>query len=95
MKAFVYYLLQYQTVDDYLTRRAPFREAHLALARAAHERGELVMGGALADPADSALLVFKGDSPAVAERFAKGDPYVHNGLILEWRVRPWTVVIGG
>ena len=95
MKAFVYYLLQYQTVDDYLTRRAPFREAHLALARAAHERGELVMGGALADPADSALLVFKGDSPAVAESFAKGDPYVHNGLILEWRVLPWTVVIGG
>jgi uncharacterized protein YciI len=53
------------------------------------------MAGALAEPADSALLVFKGESPRVAEAFAKNDPYVKNGLIVEWKVRPWTVVIGG
>ena len=91
----MYYVLFYKTVESYVERRAPFREEHLALATAAHKRGELVMGGALADPADTAVLVFKGESPAVAEAFVKSDPYVRNGLIIEWSIRPWTVVIGG
>jgi uncharacterized protein YciI len=91
----MYYILFYETVENYVERRAPFREEHLAWALAAHERGELVMAGALAEPADGAVLVFRGESPAVAEDFAKGDPYVRNDLIAEWRVRPWTVVIGG
>jgi len=91
----LYYILFYKTVDNYVERRAPYRDAHLAYANAAHERGELVMAGALDEPADSAVLVFKGEGPAVAEKFAQNDPYVKDGLIMEWRVRPWTVVIGG
>ena len=89
----MYYILFYKTVDNYIERRAPHREAHLALARAAQQRGELVMAGALAEPADGAVLVFAGAGPAAAEEFARRDPYVLNGLISEWRVRPWTVVI--
>lgn len=91
----MYYILFYKTVDDYITRRAQYREEHLKYANAARERGELFMAGALADPADSAVLIFKGDSPKVAENFAKNDTYVINGVIAEWKVRPWTVVIGG
>jgi uncharacterized protein YciI len=91
----MYYLLLYDVVDDYLERRGMFREAHLNLARKAHERGDLVLAGALAEPADGAVLVFRADGPAVAERFAENDPYVRNGLVTRWRVRPWTVVIGG
>ena len=91
----MYYILFYKTVDNYVERRKPFREEHLAYAEAAHERGELVMAGALAEPVDSAVLVFKGENPSIAEEFAKNDPYVKNGLITEWQVRPWTVVIGG
>ena len=91
----MYYLLLYDVVPDYVERRAAFRSDHLDAARAAHERGELVLAGALADPADGAVLVFQGDSPAVAERFADNDPYVKNGLVTKWRVRNWTVVVGG
>ncbi|RPI79465.1 MAG: hypothetical protein EHM45_02785 [Desulfobacteraceae bacterium] len=91
----MYYILFYKTVENYVETRAPFREEHLALVRAAHNRGELVMAGALADPADSAVLMFKGESPAAAEHFVKNDPYVKNNLIAEWKIRPWTVVIGG
>ena len=80
--------------DDYTTRRAAFRGAHLTAAWAAAERGELVLGGALANPADSAVLLFKGDSPEVAEKFAKTDPYVLNGVVKSWRVREWTTVVG-
>ena len=91
----MYYILFYQTVDNYVERRAPFREQHIAYANAAHARGDLVMAGALAEPADSAVLVFKGEGASVAEEFAERDPYVMNGLITAWHVRPWTVVIGG
>jgi len=91
----MYYLLFYQTVENYVQRRAPYRDQHLAYATQAFEHGELMMAGALAEPADGAVLVFKGDSAAVAENFAKDDPYVKAGLVTEWKVRPWTVVIGG
>ena len=91
----MYFMLFYHTVDDYVERRAPFREQHIAYANAARARGELVMGGALAEPADSAVLVFQGEDASVAEAFASNDPYVVNGLITAWSVRPWMVVIGG
>ena len=89
-----HYLLIYQLQDDYLARRADFRGVHLKLAWEAHERGEFVLGGALADPVDTAMLLFKGDSPKVAEDFAKGDPYVTNGLVKSWSVRQWLTVAG-
>ena len=90
----MHFLLFYDVVDDYVTRRVPFRAAHLAHARDALARGELVLAGALANPADGAVLVFKGSSPAVAERFATTDPYVTNGLVTAWKVREWSTVIG-
>lgn len=84
----------YDVVDDYVERRAPFRATHIALARDAIARGELVLGGALANPADGVVLLFKGDSPKAAEAFAEADPYVKNGLVTRWRVREWTTVVG-
>jgi uncharacterized protein len=90
----MYWVLLYDLVDDYLERRGPLRGEHLAAAIAAVERGELVLAGALADPADSAILVFQGEDGSAAESFAAGDPYVRNGLVRSWRVRPWTVVVG-
>ena len=64
------WVLFYELVDDYLERRPALREEHLALARAAHERGELLQAGALSDPFDRALLVFAGDDGAArAEAF--------------------------
>jgi uncharacterized protein len=88
----MHYLLLYEVVDDYVTKRAPFRDQHLTLAGAAVKEGELLLGGALADPADGAVLLFR--SQAAAEAFAKADPYVHNGLITKWTVRKWNTVAG-
>jgi uncharacterized protein YciI len=89
-----YYALFYDAIDDFIARRGAYRDEHLRLARDAHARGELVLAGALVDPADGALLIFQGESPAAAEAFARQDPYVKNGLITNWRVRNWTVVVG-
>jgi uncharacterized protein len=90
----MHYLLFYDVVDDYVTRRQPHRAAHLSHAQRYAERGELVLAGALAEPVDAAVLLFQGESPAVAERFAADDPYVRHGLVRQWRVRPWITVAG-
>jgi len=90
----MHYLLFYDVVPDYVTKRVPLRSAHLEHGWRAVERGELVLGGPLANPIDGALLIFQGSSPAVAERFAQEDPYVKNGVVTKWRVREWTTVIG-
>jgi uncharacterized protein YciI len=89
-----HYLLVYELSSDYLERRPQFREAHLKLGWSSNANGELLLGGALQDPLDTALLMFRGESPEVAERFAKSDPYVLNGLVKSWKVREWTTVIG-
>jgi uncharacterized protein len=89
-----HYLLFYEVGEDYVSRRAEFRDAHLSKAWAASGRGELVLGGALADPVDGAVLLFMGDSPEVAEKFAKADPYVTSGAVKRWHVREWKTVAG-
>jgi len=91
----MFYMLLYDYIENAVERRAPFREEHLKLAWEAHASGALVLAGAFADPVDGAALVFRGESPSVAEDFARRDPYVTGGLVTGWRVRPWTVVIGG
>jgi uncharacterized protein YciI len=89
-----YYVLIYHLTDDYLARRGAFRAEHLQLAADAQSRGELVLGGATSDPADTALLVWRAEDSTVVESFVNSDPYVKNGLIARWEIRPWTVVIG-
>lgn len=90
----MHFLLMYELADDYLERRGQWRTPHLALAQAAQARGEMVLAGALTDPADLAVLLFQGDSPAAAQAFAAADPYVTQGLVKSWRVRSWHTVIG-
>jgi uncharacterized protein len=90
-----YYILTYEVVDNYEERRTPYRPEHLELIQEMHGRGELVMAGAVGQPLDGALLVFRGDDPSAAENFARNDPYVKNGLVTNWTVKPWNVVISG
>ncbi|MGE3274361.1 MAG: YciI-like protein [Vicinamibacterales bacterium] len=89
-----HFLLFYEVGPDYVEKRAAFRSVHLAKALEARAAGQLVLAGALADPVDGAVLLFQGESPAVAEDFARTDPYVLNGLVSRWYVREWTTVVG-
>jgi len=89
-----YYALIYYVVDDYLTRRAEFREEHLRRAREAHDRDELVLAGAFMEPSDQALLVFRTADRATVEDFVRKDPYVTHGLVQRWEIRSWAVAIG-
>jgi uncharacterized protein len=89
-----HFALMYDVVDGFVVKRMEFRPAYLELVKEAHARGELLLAGALGDPPDGALLVFRADSPDLVERFATADPYVTSGLVTRWSVRPWNVVIG-
>ena len=89
-----HYLLFYEVVDDYISRRAAFRDQHLEKAWQASDRGELLLGGALANPVDGAVLLFTADSSEVAENFARDDPYVTSGAVKRWYVREWATVAG-
>jgi uncharacterized protein YciI len=90
----VHFLLFYDFVPDYLERRAAYRGEHLRLAWEAQGRGALVLGGALSDPVDAAVLLFQGENDQEARAFAAADPYVRAGLVTRWSVRPWTTVVG-
>ena len=89
-----YWILFYDYADDYLERRDAYRPDHLALAKAAEGRGELFLAGALADPYDRGILVFRAEDPAVVEAFVRDDPYVAAGLVTRWEIRKWNVVVG-
>ena len=89
-----HFLLFYDLAPDYLDRRPAFRDEHLKLAWSSIDKGALQLGGALAEPADQAVLLFRGDERTVAEDFARADPYVREGLVDRWHVREWTTVVG-
>ena len=78
-----YFVLFYETADNYVEKRAPYRGQHLELARAAHARGELLLAGALADPADRAVLVFRTPDKSAVEEFA------HQVFALRELVKPF------
>jgi uncharacterized protein YciI len=91
----MHYLLFYEKAPDHAEREGPLQAAHRTHVMAAVARGELLLGGPLADPLDGAqALLFQADSAATAEAFAAADPYVLNGIVTRWRVRPWQTVVG-
>jgi uncharacterized protein len=90
----MHYLLFYDVAPDYLERRVQFRAEHLRHAWQSAERGELLLGGALADPVDGAVLLFQCNDPRPVEQFARNDPYVLAGIVTGWKIRAWTTVVG-
>jgi uncharacterized protein YciI len=90
----MHFLLLYDFTEDYLQRRVPYRGEHLRLAWEAHERGDLILGGALGDAPAGAVLLFQGADDRAARAFAAADPYVKSGLVTHWTLRPWTTVVG-
>ena len=87
-----HFLLMYDLASDYMERRQEFRDAHLGLAWEKADSGDLLLGGAVGDPVESALLLFTSAEAAAA--FAEADPYVSECLVRSWRVVPWTTVVG-
>jgi len=89
----LHFMLIYDVTPDFIQKRAACRDEHLALAWKAAAAGELLLAGALEEPAEQAFLLFRGSREA-AQRFAQADPYVRQGLVKQWRVKQWHTVAG-
>ena len=87
------YVVQYSYVSDIVDRRQPYRAEHLGRITAAASDGLLLLSGALADPVDGAVLVFRADSRGEVEEWVHGDPYLAAGLITDYVVREITLVV--
>eukprot|EP00286_Rhodomonas_abbreviata_P026141 CAMPEP_0181296870 /NCGR_PEP_ID=MMETSP1101-20121128/4933_1 /TAXON_ID=46948 /ORGANISM="Rhodomonas abbreviata, Strain Caron Lab Isolate" /LENGTH=181 /DNA_ID=CAMNT_0023401761 /DNA_START=96 /DNA_END=641 /DNA_ORIENTATION=+ len=87
-------VLTYSYVPDILERRGPHRAGHLAGAQELTDSGNCIMAGALANPVDGAIFVFRGLTEQQVAAFVQKDPYVINGLVTEWKIREWTAVVG-
>jgi uncharacterized protein len=91
----MHYFLFYEKVPDHAAREAPLKAAHLAHVLAAVDCGDVILAGSLGLPTDgAAVLLFRSDSPAVAQAFALADPYVTAGIVNKWHVREWQTVAG-
>lgn len=90
----MHFILTYRTVDRFNDRKMRFRKKHLDLVQEYFDKGELIMGGALLEPNDSALMIFQCEKAEDVEAFVKKDPYFTNGLVKSYEIRIWSVAIG-
>ena len=90
---FKYHVLMMDYVPDILEKRGPYRADHLGAAQKKKDEGKMVMAGALAEPVDTGMFVFKDSTPEEIEQYCKEDAYVKNGLVSGWTIRPWVVVV--
>jgi len=90
----MYYILIYHTADNYIENRKPYRSKHLQLLEIELKKKHIVLGGALSDPADQAVIIWRVEDKKIIEEFVNNDPYVKNGLISKYEIRSWNIVIG-
>jgi uncharacterized protein len=88
MKAVVFY----ESGSDLGARASDFMAAHKARYTEFGRRGELLMIGPFANAQeDGAMGIFT--TRAAAEEFARGDPFVLNGVVRNWYIREWYEVL--
>jgi uncharacterized protein len=86
--------LFYSYVPDILEKRDPYRAKHLEAANKMAEQSKLVMAGALTDPVDGAVFIFRNVNLGEIEAYVAADPYVQNNLVTKHEIRPYMVVAG-
>jgi uncharacterized protein YciI len=81
------YVLIYESAEGVREKAPPHVPAHSARIREFHSRGTLLMIGVFEDPEEGAMGVFT--TSEAAEEFARGDAFVLNGVVRDWRVLAW------
>ena len=86
-------IILYHFVDDFIQKRTPVRMDHLNYLETYVQRGLLFLGGAL-DPIKKMGLIVFGGSNDQAMSLVKQDPYIREGLVVDFEIINWNVVIG-
>ncbi|MGY1763785.1 YciI family protein [Geodermatophilus sp. SYSU D00779] len=86
------YVMTYRAVEDFLPLAQHHYPAHSARVEEFARRGDLLMVGTFDEPMNGeAMGVFT--TREAAEEFIAGDPFVVNGVVASWAVRPWNEVL--
>lgn len=86
------FVMRYRAAEGFLPLAQENGPAHVARLQEFARRGVLLMAGPLDEPLDGdAIGVFT--TREAAEEFIAGDPFVLNGVVAEWSVRPWNEVL--
>ena len=86
------YVMTYRAVEDFLPMARENGPAHVARLHEFRDRGVLLMVGTFDEPMNGdAMGVFT--TREAAEEFIAGDPFVLNGVVASWTVRPWNEVL--
>lgn len=88
------YVLQYDYVANALEKRQPHRQAHLALINKQVEKGNVILGGAVNNPPTGGLLIFRNLTAQEIEQIVQQDPYVVNGVVEKYSIKPYMAVTG-
>jgi hypothetical protein len=82
------YVMTMESVPNFGPLADKYFKAHLAYLKDFHERGLVLLMGPFQEPYNGeALGVFP--SREAAEEFVAGDPFVLNGVIKSYTIRPW------
>jgi uncharacterized protein len=82
------YVLFYESAEDLASKAPVHFPAHRTRVNEFHGEGTLLMVGTFANPRqDGAMSIFT--TREAAEEFAKGDPFVINGVVRSWKVLEW------
>jgi uncharacterized protein YciI len=86
------HVLHYTAVEGFLPLAVANRDAHVRRLQEFHDRGVLLMAGPMQEPMDGdALAIFT--TREGAEEFVAADPFVVNGVVAEWAIRPWYEIL--
>ena len=85
------YVLYYQSSPEVLEKAPIHGAAHRARWQQFLDAGTLLMIGPFANPQEGAMGIFT--TREAAEQFARGDPFVLNGVVSQWVVREWAEAI--
>lgn len=88
------YVLFYESAEDVRSRAPLHFPAHVARWKEFRGHGTLLMIGTFANPQEEGSMAIFTTREA-AEEFARGDPFVLNGVVRGWRIREWNEAIAG
>ena len=71
----MYFVLTYNTVSRFNDRKMRYRSDHLKWVKHYYAEGKLKMGGALLEPNDAALLIFKCNDIKEVEDFVEAEEH--------------------
>jgi uncharacterized protein YciI len=81
---------RYSSLDQVRAEAPDHLAAHVARSKQWHNEGELLMAGAFLDrPEEPVSTMAVLNSREAAEEYVAGDPFVANGMVGDWQIRPW------